>query len=123
MKEQAAIQTSVANIQQKRGILITGLLVAMLFGALDGTIVGTALPRIVGELGGLSMMAWLTTAYMLTSTTIVPIAGKLADLFGRKSIYISGLAIFIIGSALCGMADTMTQLIIFRAIQGIGAGL
>lgn len=123
MKEQAAIQTSVANIQQKRDILITGLLVAMLFGALDGTIVGTALPRIVGELGGLSMMAWLTTAYMLTSTTIVPIAGKLADLFGRKSIYISGLAIFIIGSALCGMADTMTQLIIFRAIQGIGGGI
>ncbi|WP_334110270.1 MFS transporter, partial [Anoxybacillus sp.] len=123
MKEQAAIQASMANIQQKRGILITGLLVAMLFGALDGTIVGTALPRIVGELGGLSMMAWLTTAYMLTSTTIVPIAGKLADLFGRKSIYISGLAIFIIGSALCGMANTMTQLIIFRAIQGIGGGI
>ncbi|ACJ34682.1 Permease of the major facilitator superfamily [Anoxybacillus flavithermus WK1] len=123
MKEQAAIQTSIANIQQKRGILITGLLVAMLFGALDGTIVGTALPRIVGELGGLSMMAWLTTAYMLTSTTIVPIAGKLADLFGRKSIYVTGLAIFIIGSALCGMADTMNQLIIFRAIQGIGGGI
>ncbi len=123
MKEQAAIQASMADIQQKRGILITGLLVAMLFGALDGTIVGTALPRIVGELGGLSMMAWLTTAYMLTSTTIVPIAGKLADLFGRKSIYVTGLAIFIIGSALCGMADTMTQLIIFRAIQGIGGGI
>ncbi|NNU89668.1 MDR family MFS transporter [Anoxybacillus sp. CHMUD] len=123
MKEQAAIQTSIANIQQKRGILITGLLVAMLFGALDGTIVGTALPRIVGELGGLSMMAWLTTAYMLTSTTIVPIAGKLADLFGRKSIYVTGLAIFIIGSALCGMAETMNQLIIFRAIQGIGGGI
>lgn len=123
MKEQAAIQANMADIQQKRGILITGLLVAMLFGALDGTIVGTALPRIVGELGGLSMMAWLTTAYMLTSTTIVPIAGKLADLFGRKSIYIAGLVIFIIGSALCGMANTMTQLIIFRAIQGIGGGI
>ncbi|MGG6432641.1 MDR family MFS transporter [Anoxybacillus sp. D401a] len=123
MKEQAAIQAGMADIQQKRGILITGLLVAMLFGALDGTIVGTALPRIVGELGGLSMMAWLTTAYMLTSTTIVPIAGKLADLFGRKSIYVTGLVIFIIGSALCGMANTMTQLIIFRAIQGIGGGI
>lgn len=123
MKEQAAIQANVVDMQAKRGILITGLLVAMLFGALDGTIVGTALPRIVGELEGLSMMAWLTTAYMLTSTTIVPIAGKLADLFGRKSIYIAGLVIFIIGSALCGMADTMNQLIIFRAIQGIGGGI
>ena len=95
----------------------------MLFAALDGTIVGTAMPRIVGDLGGLSLMTWLTTAYMLTSTTVVPIAGKLADLLGRRNVYITGLVIFMIGSALCGMANGMTELIIFRGIQGLGGGI
>nr|WP_061579134.1 MDR family MFS transporter [Parageobacillus caldoxylosilyticus] len=104
-------------------ILITGLIIAMLFGALDGTIVGTAMPRIVGELGGLSLMTWLTTAYMLTSTTVVPIAGKLADLLGRRVIYVTGLVIFMVGSALCGMANDMTELIIYRGLQGIGGGI
>ncbi|WP_093231731.1 MDR family MFS transporter [Thermoflavimicrobium dichotomicum] len=107
----------------KRGILIAGLLVAMLFAALDGTIVGTAIPRIVGDLGGLGLMAWLTTAYMLTSTTIVPIAGKLADLLGRKVVYVSGLIIFIVSSALCGAAQSMEALIWFRGIQGLGGGI
>lgn len=111
------------NSTQHRGLLIFGLLVAMLFSALDNTIVGTAMPRIVGELGGLSLMTWLTTAYMLSSTAVVPIAGKLADLLGRKSVYITGILLFMLGSALCGMADTMTQLIIFRALQGIGGGV
>ncbi|WP_397538810.1 MDR family MFS transporter [Rummeliibacillus pycnus] len=106
-----------------RGLLIVGLLVAMLFAALDNTIVGTAMPRIVGELGGLGVMTWLTTAYMLTSTTVVPVAGKLADMIGRKSVYVTGIIIFLIGSALCGMANSMTQLIIFRGIQGLGGGV
>ncbi|HWI49572.1 MAG TPA: MFS transporter, partial [Rummeliibacillus sp.] len=106
-----------------RGLLIVGLLVAMLFAALDNTIVGTAMPRIVGELGGLGVMTWLTTAYMLTSTTVVPVTGKLADLIGRKSVYVTGIIIFLIGSALCGMAQSMTQLIIFRGIQGLGGGV
>ncbi|MGD8192078.1 MDR family MFS transporter [Brevibacillus ginsengisoli] len=106
-----------------RGILISGLLVAMLFASLDNTIVGTAMPRIVGELGGLSLMTWLTTAYMLSSTSVVPIAGKLADLIGRKSVYVTGIIIFLIGSALCGMSNDMTQLIIFRGLQGIGGGV
>lgn len=109
--------------QKSRGILISGLLVAMLFAALDNTIVGTAMPRIVGELGGLAVMTWLTTAYMLTSTSVVPIAGKLADLIGRKTVYVAGLLIFIVGSALCGMASSMTELILFRGIQGIGGGV
>ncbi|NEW08163.1 MFS transporter [Paenibacillus sp. SYP-B3998] len=95
----------------------------MLFGALDGTIVGTAMPRIVGEFGGLGLMAWLTTAYMLTSTVVVPIAGKLADLIGRRVIYVTGLVIFIGASALCGMAQNMTELIWFRGLQGIGGGI
>jgi EmrB/QacA subfamily drug resistance transporter len=106
-----------------RKILIAGLIIAMLFGALDQTIVGTAMPRIVGELGGLSLMTWLTTAYMLTSTTVVPIAGKLADLLGRKVVYVSGLIIFMVGSALCGVAQDMNQLIWFRGFQGIGGGI
>lgn len=109
--------------QKNRGLLITGLLVAMLFASLDNTIVGTAMPRIVGELGGLGIMTWLTTAYMLSSTTVVPIAGKMADLIGRKTVYVTGLIIFMLGSALCGMAQSMTQLIFFRAVQGIGGGV
>lgn len=108
---------------QNRKLLLIGLVIAMLFAALDGTIVGTAMPRIVGDLGGLSLMTWLTTAYMLTSTTVVPIAGKLADLLGRRNVYITGLVIFMIGSALCGMANGMTELIIFRGIQGLGGGI
>ncbi|MBX5435954.1 MAG: MFS transporter [Alicyclobacillaceae bacterium] len=114
---------SVSTAVKHRGLLITGLIIAMLFGALDQTIVGTAMPRIVGELGGLAYMAWLTTAYMLTSTTVVPIAGKLADLLGRRVVYVSGLLIFMLGSALCGAAHTMDQLIIFRGFQGIGGGV
>ncbi|MEI4622259.1 MDR family MFS transporter [Bacillus cereus] len=108
---------------QNRKLLLIGLVIAMVFAALDGTIVGTAMPRIVGELGGLSLMTWLTTAYMLTSTTVVPIAGKLADLLGRRNVYITGLVIFMVGSALCGMANGMTELIIFRGIQGLGGGI
>jgi EmrB/QacA subfamily drug resistance transporter len=121
--QQISTATNLDSENSKRGILIAGLLVAMLFAALDGTIVGTAMPRIVGELGGLGLMAWLTTAYMLSSTAVVPIAGKLADLVGRKSVYVTGLIIFIVGSALCGMADSMNQLIFFRALQGIGGGV
>ncbi|HTG72065.1 MAG TPA: MDR family MFS transporter [Candidatus Udaeobacter sp.] len=121
--KQAAAPLIAADSANKRGLLIIGLLIAMLFAALDGTIVGTAMPTIIREMGGLELMAWLTTAYMLTSTTIVPIAGKLADLLGRKLVYVSGIIIFIIGSALCGVAGNIEQLIIFRAIQGLGGGI
>lgn len=114
---------STDKTNSKRTLLITGLIIAMFFSALDGTIVGTAIPKIVGDLGGLSMMTWLTTAYLLTSTTVVPIAGKLADLLGRRVVYVSGLIIFMGASALCGMANNMTELIIFRGLQGIGGGV
>ncbi|MNK54046.1 Multidrug resistance protein 3 [compost metagenome] len=107
----------------KRKLLVIGLIIAMLFAALDGTIVGTAMPTIVKDLGGLSLITWLTTAYLLTSTTVVPLAGKLADLFGRRVVYITGLVIFMAGSVLCGMSQNMTELIIFRAIQGLGGGV
>lgn len=111
------------SVIKNKGLLILGLMIAMLFGALDGTIVGTAMPRIVGELGGLGLMTWLTTAYMLTSTVVVPIAGKFADLLGRRAVYVTGLVIFIVSSALCGMSQNMTELIIFRGLQGIGGGI
>ena len=117
-----AIEVPTSTIRH-RPLLITGLIIAMLFAALDGTIVGTAMPRIVGELHGLGIMTWLTTAYMLTSTTVVPIAGKLADLLGRRIVYVSGLVIFMVGSALCGMANDMTELIVYRGIQGLGGGI
>lgn len=109
--------------QYNRTLLIIGLIIAMFFAALDGTIVGTAMPRIVGDLGGLSMMTWMTTAYLLTSTTVVPIAGKLSDMLGRRSVYVTGLIIFMVASALCGTATTMTQLVLYRALQGIGGGV
>jgi EmrB/QacA subfamily drug resistance transporter len=108
---------------EKKGLLVAGLIVAMLFAALDGTIVSTAIPKILGEMGGFGLMTWLTTAYMLTSTVVVPIAGKLADLFGRKIVYVTGILIFIIGSALCGMAQTTEQLVFYRGLQGIGGGV
>ncbi len=111
------------NSDRQRRILLTGLFLALFFSSLDQTVVGTAMPRIIGELGGLSIMTWVTTTYMLTSTTVVPIAGKLADVYGRRLIYIAGLLIFIGGSALCGTSQTMLQLILYRALQGIGGGI
>jgi EmrB/QacA subfamily drug resistance transporter len=108
---------------RKRTLVIIGLLLGLFFSSLDQTIVGTAMPTIIGELGGLDLLTWITTAYLLTSTTIVPIAGKLADLFGRRMIYMIGMSLFMLGSALCGMADSMIQLAIFRAIQGLGGGI
>src|SRR5689334_23917866 len=104
-------------------ILVTlGLMLGTALTALDTTIVGTALPSIVGKLGGITLYSWVFSAYLLTSTTSVPIYGKLADLYGRKPMFLFGTALFLIGSVACGSAQTMVQLIVFRAIQGLGAG-
>jgi EmrB/QacA subfamily drug resistance transporter len=105
-----------------RVIVTIGLMLGMSLAALDTTIVGTALPSIVGKLGGITLYSWVFSAYLLTSTTTVPIYGKLADLYGRKPLVLFGTAVFLIGSAASGAAQTMEQLIIFRAIQGLGAG-
>jgi len=102
--------------------IYTGLMVTLLLAALDQTIVATALPRIVSDLGGITQYSWVFTAYMLTSTVTVPLYGRLGDLHGRRPLLLISIAIFLIGSALCGLAQGMTQLIVFRAIQGIGAG-
>ena len=101
---------------------VYALMLAMFLTAVDATVVDTAMPRIVGSLGGFSMLTWLVTAYLLTSTSTVPVYGKLADLFGRRRTFAAGAAIFLAGSALCGQARSMPQLVLFRALQGLGAG-
>ena len=103
-------------------IVFGGLVVVMLLSALDGTIVSTALPTIVGEFGGLAHLSWVVTAYLLAQTIVTPIYGKIGDLYGRKRVLQSAIVIFLIGSALCGLSGSMTQLIFFRALQGIGGG-
>src|SRR6266540_5878836 len=112
-------------------VTVAGLLLAMFVSALDQMVVGTAMPRIIAQLNGFERYAWVTTAYLLTSTIAVPIVGKASDTFGRKWFFLGGAVLFVLASALCGAAgdipglpgDGMTQLIVFRAVQGIGAGI
>ncbi len=103
-------------------LVFVGLMLALLLAALEQMIVATALPKIVGELHGLDKMSWAITAYLLTSTIGLPIYGKLGDLFGRKGVFQFAILVFVVGSALAGRAQTMDQLIAFRAVQGVGAG-
>src|SRR3954454_22233060 len=109
---------------ERRSILlvVSGLMLVMLLASLDQTIVSTALPTIVGELGGLEHLSWVVTAYLLAVTVVTPLYGKLGDLYGRKRVLQGALALFLAGSALCGLAQGMTELIAFRAIQGLGGG-
>ncbi|MFI7602296.1 MDR family MFS transporter [Actinoplanes sp. NPDC049681] len=118
-------------MQREVLVVLPGLMLAMMLAMLDNFIVGTAMPRIVGELGGLSHLSWVVTAYVLGTTVSTPIWGKMGDQFGRKAIFLTSIVIFLIGSALCGAAgseafggtgDGMTELIAFRAVQGLGAG-
>jgi EmrB/QacA subfamily drug resistance transporter len=102
--------------------IYSGLMLALLLAALDQTIVATALPRVVSELGGISQYSWVFTAYMLGSTVTVPLYGKLGDAHGRKPLFIVAILVFLAGSALCGAAQNMWELVVFRAVQGIGAG-
>ncbi len=114
----------------ERNLTLGAVLVVFLLGALDNTIVSTAMPRIIADLNGLSLYTWVTTAYLLASTVMVPIYGKLSDMYGRKPILTFGVSLFLVGSALCGLAGEfgplpllgsgMTQLILFRALQGLG---
>src|SRR6266436_10289083 len=104
-------------------IVVSGTMLALLLAALDQTIVGTAMPRIVAELNGLSYYSWVITAYLVASTIMVPIAGKLGDLFGRKPFLLAGMIGFVLASALCGQAQDMMELVIFRGIQGLFGGV
>jgi Arabinose efflux permease len=110
-------------VSTQRTILITaGLMLSLFLASMESTVVSTGMPTIVSQLGGLESYSWVFTAFMLASTTTVPLYGKLSDLFGRRPVLAAAMAIFLGGSALCGLATTMPQLIAFRTIQGIGAG-
>src|SRR5438552_12422027 len=124
MTESALEPVSAPQVLGHRQILIafSGLVLAMLLAALDSTIVATALPTIVAELGGLEHLSWVVTAYLLAQTIVTPLYGKLGDLYGRKIMLQGGTVLFLVGSALCGLSRTMSQLILFRAVQGLGGG-
>lgn len=110
------------NIQLKRPLILAAVMLAMFLNAIEATIVSTAMPAIVNELGGFSQYSWVFSGYLLMNTVTVLIYGKLSDIFGRKSVFLFGIILFLIGSLLCGFADTMVQLILYRFIQGFGAG-
>src|SRR3954452_23974474 len=103
-------------------VVFSGLVLVMLLAALDSTIVSTALPTIVGDLGGFDHISWVVTAYLLAQTIVTPLYGKLGDQYGRKIVLQVGLVVFLIGSVLCGLAQNLPELIAFRAVQGLGGG-
>ena len=109
----------------RRQVVLTmgGVMLALFLAALDQTVVGTAMPRIIADLGGFDRFTWVTSSYLVASTTAVPIVGGLTDLYGRKAFYIIGIVVFLIGSVLSGLSQTMNQLIAVRAIQGLGGGV
>src|SRR5436190_13193625 len=108
--------------QRRVWVIFSGLILALLIASLDQTVVATALPTIVGDLGGFSQLSWVVTGYLLTSTVSTPLWGKLGDLYGRKRLFQIAIVVFLVGSALCGLSQTMWHLIVFRAIQGLGGG-
>lgn len=108
--------------RNQEGFVLTGLLAGLLMAGMDSTVVATAVPTIVGDLGGFNKFIWVTSAYLVMMMASTPIFGKLSDMYGRKRFFISGLALFLIGSVLCGTAGSMLQLILYRAVQGIGGG-
>lgn len=108
--------------QPRVWLVFSGLMLGMLISSLDQTVVATALPTIVSELGGLSQLSWVVTGYLLASTASTPLWGKLGDMYGRKHLYQAALVLFLLGSVLCGLSQNIWELIIFRAIQGLGGG-
>jgi EmrB/QacA subfamily drug resistance transporter len=117
-----AAQTTNRIVESRRWWALAAVLITLFFGSLDQTVVSTAMPVIIGDLNGFTIYAWVFTAYLITSAVTVPIYGKLSDVYGRKPFYAFGLSIFIVGSALSGQSHTMMELILFRGLQGIGAG-
>src|SRR5918996_4081151 len=107
---------------RRRRWITAGLLLGMSLGALEATVVSTAMPTVIATLGGLAHYSWVFSAYLLTSTACVPIWGRLSDLYGRRRMYLTGVAIFLVGSVMSGVSQTMLQLIAARALQGLGAG-
>jgi EmrB/QacA subfamily drug resistance transporter len=120
IKEKAMFQSSLPRRQVF--IALVGTMLSMFLGSLYMTIVATAMPRIVTDLGGFSQYTWVFTSYLITENIAMPLTGKLSDMYGRKWFFVTGLTIFVIGSFLCGISQTMTQLILFRGLQGLGFG-
>ncbi|MBI4331980.1 MAG: MFS transporter [Chloroflexi bacterium] len=114
-----------SRLLSKRQLRVTlgGVLLAMFLASLDQTVVGTAMPRIISDLGGFSHYTWVTTSYLIASTVAMPISGKLIDSYGRKPVYVTGLVIFLIGSLLSGLSNSMMAIVVWRGVQGIGAGV
>jgi len=108
--------------QRRIWVIFSGLMLALLIASLDQMVVSTALPTIVGDLGGLSQLSWVVTGYLLTSTVSTPLWGKLGDLYGRKRLFQASIVLFLLGSALCGLSQNLAELILFRALQGLGGG-
>jgi EmrB/QacA subfamily drug resistance transporter len=118
----SATATTAAQPAQRVRLIVGALMLVLLLASLDQTIVSTALPTIVGDLGGLTHLSWVVTGYLLASTVSGPLYGKLGDLYGRKTVLQAAIVLFLVGSALCGLSQNMTELIGFRALQGLGAG-
>ena len=110
------------NINKRKRNIVIAIMVAMVLGAVEGTVVTTAIPTIVKDLNGFELISWIFSLYLLTSAISTPIYGKLSDLYGRKNTLSVGIVIFLIGSSLCGLSQNIYQLIAFRALQGLGAG-
>ena len=121
--EQAHAGPTQTADQRSIWIIFSGLMLALLIASLDQTIVATALPTIVSDLGGLSQLSWVITGYLLASTVSTPLWGKLGDLYGRKRLFQAAIVLFLLGSALCGLSQNMAELILFRALQGLGGGI
>jgi EmrB/QacA subfamily drug resistance transporter len=115
-----AARVDVSN--SRRWLITAGVMTGMAIAALEATVVGTAMPTVIASLGGIAEYSWVFSAYLVTSTVTVPVWGKLSDLYGRRLMYQLGIGVFLIGTALSGFSQTMTELIVFRAIQGLGAG-
>src|SRR3954462_8134968 len=113
---------AVVQPQPRLRLTFLALMLVLLLASLDQTIVSTALPTIVGDLGGISHLSWVVPAYLLSATIVGPLYGKLGDLYGRKLVLQVAIVLFLIGSALCGLSQNMAELIGFRALQGLGAG-
>ncbi|HEX8922191.1 MAG TPA: MDR family MFS transporter [Pyrinomonadaceae bacterium] len=119
----AIVESPTLSMSAKRRRAVTaGVVTGMFLAALEATVVGTAMPTVIASLGGLNHYSWVFSAYLITATVTVPVWGKLSDLYGRRLLYQIGIAIFLLGSVLSGMSTSMTQLVVFRAIQGLGAG-
>src|SRR5262245_42928634 len=111
-----------ASSEPRRGLVLAGVMGSVFLAAMESTVVATAMPTVIASLGGIEIYSWTFSAFLLASTVTMPLWGRLADQLGRRRVYLTGLGIFLLGSALSGLSQTMTQLILFRALQGLGAG-